>query len=93
MEGDAWTQLMIEYHKAILSARDFAIDLGTNWLGTGSDVVTSIFQKVIQTDLSKAPSMVYKKHIDKSIHQTVCYVIFYELTNHFCLSVNLFSWD
>ena len=51
VEGDAWTQLLIEYHKAILTAAwDFAIDLGTNWLGTGSDVVTSLFQKVIQTD-------------------------------------------
>ena len=28
MEGDAWTQLLIEYHKAIPSAAwDFAIDL------------------------------------------------------------------
>ena len=28
VEGDAWTQLLIEYHKAILTAAwDFAIDL------------------------------------------------------------------
>ena len=28
VEGDAWTQLLIEYHKAITSAAwDFAIDL------------------------------------------------------------------
>ena len=65
MEGDAWTQLQIEYHKAILSAAwDFAIDLGTNWPDTGSHVVTRLFKKVIQTDQSKTPSMVYKKHID-----------------------------
>jgi hypothetical protein len=31
-EEDAWTQLLIEYHKAILSTWDFAIDMGANWL-------------------------------------------------------------
>jgi hypothetical protein len=31
-EDDAWTQLLIEYHKAILSTWDFAIDMGANWL-------------------------------------------------------------
>ena len=32
VEEDAWTQLLIEYHKAILSTWDFAIDMGANWL-------------------------------------------------------------
>lgn len=31
-EEDAWTRLLIEYHKAILSTWDFAIDMGANWL-------------------------------------------------------------
>ena len=31
-KDDAWTQLLFDYHKAILSAWDLAIDMGTNWL-------------------------------------------------------------
>jgi hypothetical protein len=33
-KDDAWTQLLFDYHKAILSTWDFAIDMGTNWLKT-----------------------------------------------------------
>ena len=29
---DAWTRLLFDYHKAILSTWDFAIDMGANWL-------------------------------------------------------------
>ena len=29
---NAWTQLLVEYHKAILFTWDFAIDMGANWL-------------------------------------------------------------
>jgi hypothetical protein len=31
-KDDAWTRLLIDYHKAILSAWDLAVDLGANWL-------------------------------------------------------------
>jgi hypothetical protein len=31
-KDDAWTQLLFDYHKAILSTWDFAIDMGANWL-------------------------------------------------------------
>ena len=30
-KDDAWTQLLFDYHKAILSAWDLAIDVGTCW--------------------------------------------------------------
>lgn len=32
VKESAWTQLLIDYHKAILSTWDFAIDVGANWL-------------------------------------------------------------
>lgn len=32
VKEDAWTQLLIDYHKAILATWDFAIDMGANWL-------------------------------------------------------------
>jgi hypothetical protein len=31
-EEDAWIQLLINYHKSVLSSWDFAIDVGANWL-------------------------------------------------------------
>jgi hypothetical protein len=31
-KDDAWTKLLIDYHKATLSVWDFAIDLGATWL-------------------------------------------------------------
>ena len=32
VKKDAWTGLLVDYHKATLSAWDFAIDLGATWL-------------------------------------------------------------
>jgi hypothetical protein len=31
-KGDAWGQLLIDYHSAILSTWDLAIDVGASWL-------------------------------------------------------------
>lgn len=31
-KDDAWTRLLIDYHKAILSAWVLTIDVGANWL-------------------------------------------------------------
>ncbi|HEV2877133.1 MAG TPA: hypothetical protein VGW09_07645 [Nitrososphaeraceae archaeon] len=32
VKEDAWIQLLINYHKFVLSSWDFAIDVGVNWL-------------------------------------------------------------